>query len=783
MTKANHSLYSFISLFILGATVYLTIFLISPPQPIPANAPSDVFSAERAMQDLEIIAKEPHPMGAFPAHAEVRDYLLGEIRLLGLEPQVQKTIGVRVVDSGWVIAGSVENILVRLPGTDPDGAILLSSHYDSTPGGPGAGDSGSGIVTILELLRALRSGEPLRHDVIFFFSDGEEPGTVGAHAFVAQHPWFEDVRIAINMDQVIAGPPMLVRSSQGNGDLIQAFARSATSTKPAFISFPFDLFPGGDTDLLPFEQAGVLGAEIDSGGSFPEKHTSLDRPDVVDPASLQQAGDQMLALVRSLGNQTRLDMGFPDQTFFPVMGMLVHYPSRLAWPLAILAGLAFLGTMLYGFRKRKLTWRGIGMGFLTLLVSLAVSVMLANLVWRVILVFHPEYAYVSASGYRQMLSGDFLYATGFFVLALAVTTTSINVIRKKISTLDLTGGVLVIWFLLTLAVSSLIPPTSYLCTWVLVAGSLAFLLALAVHATKDAWLLSGLGYLVSAVLATFLWVSLFYIAILAGPMSPDAPLLSIMLAAVALWLGALIPTLDWIVDSKRWVLPTAAVLVGVGFLLAGHFLVGKDSPPPLVNPVGYWMDADEGKAYWIAFSDELDERQSNLLVAPTRRSYTELLSEAPHYSVLTSAAPLLDFEGPRFEVLMDEWDDSLRMVKARIYASMHDRVYIIVPEEFPVRAFTLPYDGRTELPPINGYEWVFRFDGMPEEGIEITFEFTIGEPIQFLLVEEKTGLPSFPGLSTQPEPGTMKSPGEFYQGIPTDFTALYRDIVISENNR
>jgi hypothetical protein len=343
--------------------------------------------------------------------------------------------------------------------------------------------------------------------------------------------------------------------------------------------------------------------------------------------------------------------------------------------------------------------------------------------------------------------------------------------------------VLVIWFLLTLAVSTLVPPTSYLCTWVLLAGSLALLLALAVHATKDAWLLSGLGYLVSAVLATFLWVPLFYIAILAGPMSPDAPLLSIMLAAVALWLGALMPILDWIMDTKRWVLPTAAVLVGVGFLLAGHFLVGKDSPPPLVNPVGYWLDVDGGEAFWVAFSDELDERQSNLLVAPTRRSYTELLSEAPRYSVLTSAAPLIDFEGLRLEVLMDEWDDDLRMVKARIYASMHDRVYIIVPEEFPVLAFTLPYDGRTELPPINGYEWVFRFDGMPVEGIEITFEFTTGEPIQFLLVEEKTGLPSFPGLSTQPDPGTMKSPGEFYQGIPTDFTALYRDIVIPESIR
>ncbi len=70
------------------------------------------------------------------------------------------------------------------------------------------------------------------------------------------------------------------------------------------------------------------------------------------------------------------------------------------------------------------------------------------------------------------------------------------------------------------------------------------------------------------------------------------------------------------------------------------------------------------------------------------------------------------------------------------------------------------------------------FDGMSTDDMEISFEFTTGSPIQFLLVEEKTGLPAFPGLSTQPEPGTMKSPGEFLQGIATDFTAIFWSYVV-----
>src|SRR5512136_2469069 len=99
----KHVLFPLIALCILTCVIYLTITLISPPRPLPVDAPATEFSAGRAMRDLEIITREPHPMGISPAHAAVRDYLLGEIRTLGLEPQVQDTLGVRVVNARWVL--------------------------------------------------------------------------------------------------------------------------------------------------------------------------------------------------------------------------------------------------------------------------------------------------------------------------------------------------------------------------------------------------------------------------------------------------------------------------------------------------------------------------------------------------------------------------------------------------------------------------------------------------------------------------------------------------------
>src|SRR5215470_20273950 len=61
-----------------------------PPAAVPAVAPPNTFSAERAFKHLEFIAREPHPTGS-AANARVRDYLIQQLQQQGLEPQVQRT--------------------------------------------------------------------------------------------------------------------------------------------------------------------------------------------------------------------------------------------------------------------------------------------------------------------------------------------------------------------------------------------------------------------------------------------------------------------------------------------------------------------------------------------------------------------------------------------------------------------------------------------------------------------------------------------------------------------
>ena len=784
--------FALITLCILVGAIYLTTALISPPAPLPIDVPATEFSAGRAMRDLEIIAREPHPMGGSAGHAAVRDYILDEIRAQGLEPQVQEAFGLQAWP-GFALGGPVENILVRLPGSDPQGAILLVAHYDSTPGGPGAADNGSGVVLLLELLNNLQASSPLQQDVIFLFSDGEEPGMIGAQAFVDRHPWFDEVSLVVNLDTLITGPPQLRTISGGSGIWVQTLACGTPSTRPGYISFPFDIAPSGGNDLIPFTDAGIRGIYFQPAASASEVHTALDLPAIVDPGSLQQAGDQLVGLVRCLGNRTTLESDLPDQTYFPVLGRLLHYPASWAIPLMVLAGICFLGALIYGFYGKKLTWRGFGLGFLAFLLGLALSLGLAIILWQGIQALHPNYAYILAGG-RMTLSGDDIYAFGFFALSLAITTGSIAIVRRKISSLDLAAGALAFWLPAAVVATLLLHVSSYVFTWVLLSGSLALLLALTLAERKIARPVTGLSFLVSAILATFLWIPWISIGVTSGALGGGTLFMGLMVEMAALWIGGLIPALDWIMEPKRRLLPAAAGLAAAGLLVAGHFLVGRDSPPPLVNSIGYWFDADRGDASWIAFvggtrtdartysrtevafPEEMDARQTALLVDPVRRPYTDIFPQVPSFSVLTSEAPVLEVDGPRLDVLTDDRVGGRRVIDIRITASIHDRLYIILPDA-PLVAITVPGGQRTGLPVNEG--WVLRFDGMPVEAVGFRLEFARAEAIQVLLVEEGTGLPDFPGLATRPEPGTMGLPGEFYQGMATDFTAISRVYTLS----
>ena len=156
--------------------------------PSPAGAAAKGFSSERARSRLVSVLgdERAHPMGSAAGHAlalRIAAILRVDLEALSTaskpEIQVAQACGRRSA-----VCGQVHNVVVRIPGSDPDaGAILLSAHHDSVAAGPGAGDDGSGVAVLLELayLLAHQDGGPgllsRRRPLVLLFVDGEEHGS------------------------------------------------------------------------------------------------------------------------------------------------------------------------------------------------------------------------------------------------------------------------------------------------------------------------------------------------------------------------------------------------------------------------------------------------------------------------------------------------------------------------------------------------------------------------------------------------------------------------------
>jgi len=122
----------------------------------------------RYTEDLVTISGA-RPPGS-PHWQEVQDLCAGRLEQLGYQVELQEySTGV--------------NVLGVLPGSNhPDERIMVSAHYDSTPGCPGANDNASGVAALLELARVLALADHARTLVLACW-DEEELGMYGSRAY------------------------------------------------------------------------------------------------------------------------------------------------------------------------------------------------------------------------------------------------------------------------------------------------------------------------------------------------------------------------------------------------------------------------------------------------------------------------------------------------------------------------------------------------------------------------------------------------------------------------
>ena len=129
---------------VLLLSAWLTVISLRTPEPLPANAPGDQFSAMRTRTDLDWLAAQAHPTGS-PALQQARVQLIDRLTGLGLQVSTQPALAVNGSRPGSAVAARLENVIGVLPGVDRSApALLLMAHIDTVNNSAGAADDGIG---------------------------------------------------------------------------------------------------------------------------------------------------------------------------------------------------------------------------------------------------------------------------------------------------------------------------------------------------------------------------------------------------------------------------------------------------------------------------------------------------------------------------------------------------------------------------------------------------------------------------------------------------------------
>src|ERR1043166_886463 len=386
-----------------------------PPGAVAENAPLTVFSAERAMKHVVAIAQRPHPVGS-AEHDRVRDYLVAQLRNLGLDPQIQTAAGVGTRSAD---AGRVQNVLARMPGRQSGGpAVLLVAHYDSVEAAPGAADDGAGIAAILETVRALRAGAPLLHDVIVLFTDGEEPGLLGAAVFGREHAWAKDVAMALNFEaRGTTGRSLMFETGPGNLDTVRVLRTVPGVTAGSVFTTIYRTMPN-DTDLSELALLGMPALNFAFGDGADRYHTSRDDIDHLDTGSLQHHGQQALALTRAFGDGPLPRPRTGDAVFFdlPTVGLVV-YSEKWAMLLALVAAALAVIVIIRSRRKSTRFGSDVVLGAAATIGAVVLSGAAAYLAGLMLSLLHTKLPWGGAPAWSPV------YWAAVAMLSLAISTT------------------------------------------------------------------------------------------------------------------------------------------------------------------------------------------------------------------------------------------------------------------------------------------------------------------------------------------------------------------------
>ncbi|MFT5102649.1 MAG: hypothetical protein ACI86C_000291 [Candidatus Latescibacterota bacterium] len=582
-----------LSLFLALGLIYYSFYSLMPRNSAPASSAPTEFSAERALIPLKEITKVPHFHGS-DAHADVRNYLENQLQNLGLTTEIQDDF---ILNQKWGAIDKPKNILGYLEGTGDGKALMLLSHYDSakTPSF-GASDAGSGVVTILESLRAyLASGKTPTNDIVVLFSDAEEIGLDGAKLFVNRHPKAKEIGLVLNFEARGSGGPsnMILETNGGNANLIKAFV-DANPEFPVASSLMYSIYKmlPNDTDSTVFRED----ADIDSfffafiDDHF-DYHTANDNFENLDRNTLQHQGSYLLPLIHYFADADLSELKAQEDYVYvnaPLVKMII-YPFAWIFPMLIIAFLTFVILVFYGIKKGRLKARAIGKGFLAFVFPLLISGALGYLGWMLLKMIYPHYNEIQ----HGFTYNGHWYIAFFVMLTLAITFKVYRRFNMKTQVASFYVAPLFFWILINTGVAFALKGAAY---WIIPVffGLLSFWVL--IRQEKPSLLLLTL----LAAPALFLFAPLIQFF----PVGLGLKMLLISCIFTVLTFGLVLPVLG----AYRWknIFAIACALFALIFMTIAHFKSDFTEERQKPNSLNYYQDADTKEAYWVTYDKILD---------------------------------------------------------------------------------------------------------------------------------------------------------------------------------
>jgi len=685
-----------------------TVVLVQPPAVRVTSAPGQ-FDAQRAKARLAVILgdQRPHPADTAGSDA-VRARLIGQIRSLGLNPIVRDQFACNELHKQRGVAcARVRNVIVAL-GPTSGKAVLLNTHYDSNPSGPGASDAGSGVATLLEVASILKS-ERLRRPLILLFNEGEELGLVGARAFLAD-PLSRRVDSLVNLEaRGTTGPVNMFETSLSNGPPVRAFAAAVERPYANSLSTDFYRQLPNYTDVNSFSERGWLALNFAMVGNETRYHSAGDNLGALDLRSLQHMGDQALAVARELSRSTPAGGG--TLLFADIAGrQLVVVPQWL--------GVALLALLVAGLGWTAYRRGGMWLGLAILVAGLIASTALAwagmslmglareGSFWRAYPLWTHLPIYASGLvagiaaleflgrrlGVGQLRAGFWL---GFTLLGVAVLLVA-------------PGGIIYFLFPPLVALAGML--LSRRLEWAEAAAAIAAALLL--------WLTVGE---VLALLAELLS---------SGPILPFAPL-------------ALVIAMPWLIEAKA-VLDDAGRLRATGASLAVLALGwAAAAAVPAYSAdrqqrftIQYVKDSSSSRSWWSVDNDR----------APLPKAFGAgwARDELPHTTAKSWVRPARDLpevNPPGVELVSRSQSGANRTVTVRLRSTGHDRIVLIAPTDSDIRAAGTGDFIRPVSPEAKKGRYLISCTGRSCDGAELTLVTSRRRPIELIVAGIRFALP------------------------------------------